>query len=89
MPVNTGACLSRRRVGTGVFTNRAFTSNRKHSRSFTMWLRCLLQCRSFGVKLHKNNWIFCINRMRYLVFMLGVRYNETICLYSRKRCRIT
>ncbi|MEJ8754050.1 hypothetical protein WKT03_05825 [Coprococcus sp. HCN-4056] len=28
--------MSRRRVGTGVFTNKAFTSNRKHSKSFTM-----------------------------------------------------
>ena len=29
--VNTGACLSRRRVGTGVFTNRACASNRNRN----------------------------------------------------------
>ena len=34
LPVNTGACLSRRRVGTGVFTNRACAANRNRNISF-------------------------------------------------------
>ncbi|RGH09528.1 hypothetical protein DXB77_07110 [Clostridium sp. OM05-9] len=33
LPVNTGACLSRRRVGTGVFTDQACATYRKRSRS--------------------------------------------------------
>ena len=41
LPVNTGACLSRRRVGTGVFTNQACASNRNHSESIidSQWQR--------------------------------------------------
>ena len=32
LSVNTGACLSRRRVSTGVFTNQTCAVNRKHDR---------------------------------------------------------
>ncbi|HAB87632.1 MAG TPA: hypothetical protein DCE60_01230 [Coprococcus sp.] len=34
LPVNTGACLSRRRVSTGVFTNQACATNRNRSKPF-------------------------------------------------------
>ncbi|RHV11253.1 hypothetical protein DXB77_08810 [Clostridium sp. OM05-9] len=34
MPVNTGACLSRRRVSTEVFTNQACVASRNRSKSF-------------------------------------------------------
>ncbi|RGG77899.1 hypothetical protein DWW82_06250 [Clostridium sp. AF17-2] len=34
MPVNTGACLSRRRVSTGVFTNQACATNRNRSKPY-------------------------------------------------------
>ena len=34
LSVNTGACLSRRRVSTGVFTNQTCAVNRKRSKVF-------------------------------------------------------
>ncbi|EDO58857.1 hypothetical protein CLOL250_00397 [Clostridium sp. L2-50] len=36
MSVNTSACLSRRRVGTGVFTNQTYAVNRNRNKSFMM-----------------------------------------------------
>ena len=34
LSVNTSACLSRRQVGTGVFTNQTCAANRNRSKSF-------------------------------------------------------
>ena len=36
LSVNTSACLSRRRVGTGVFTNQTYAVNRNRNKSFMM-----------------------------------------------------